>query len=447
MAPPDTDLPHVSDDAPTDSETAPAFSQPAAEAGGPEEGGPPPDAPPSPPRRGVLGKIFPALLALALLLVGGGYAAIQFKDQDARLRAVADYIENGLSDASSTVDQLQQSVVGLFSGEKPAQSGKLTTRGATAVVPPPASVSEPDATIETPPEPAPTQPPEQTPAPLATPLAEPVPPAGTPAFERRIEQLEQAAQKALQAAEEARTVAARAAETAKAPGGEKQSADPNALTAAEQLAALEGRIDELANEIKAVRERLDSPKSATRAAPEAPEAKGAGGSFSGPAAVVVVAYALQHELATGRPFAAELAALKRLGADEATIAALEPSAADGAPSAKQLLESFKPVARRLRALQGGSVTEHLMQGASKLVRIRPSGEAPVETLGDMVDKIDAALTHDDLVAAEAIFERLPDNAKAEAKTFGETLHRRNATAQAADNLLNNAIAALGGAKK
>lgn len=407
-------------------------------------------------KRSLFGAFFSTLLLLILIAGAGLYAAIAFKDKDERLRLVADYAEPYVADASGAFERLKGNIDSLLGETKPPPQTKVTTHrtapaeatepAAPALEPPPQR-AEPAPEPEAPPAAAPPQraevAPEPEPPAPAMPAAE-TPKAGS-ALESRIEALEESAQKALRAAEAAQAAAESAAKASQA----VKPADHGALTAGDQLAALEGRIDELGEEIKALRERLDSPKSETRAAPEALAAKAP--DFS--AALVVAAYALQRELDAGRPYADEVAALTRLGADPAQIAILSPLSEKGAPTAAQLKAEFAPAAKRIRALEGahgtGDFTEHLMQGASKLVRVRPSGQAPAaaQTVEEKVAKIEAALTHGDVYAAGAAFSTLPEAAQGEAKEFGEALRARVDAGRAADGLLHGAIAALGGAKK
>ncbi len=416
---------------------------------------PPADVPRQAPqkrKRSFFGALFSTLLLLVLIAGVGLYAAIVFKDKDERLKLVADYAEPYVVDASGAFERLKDNIGSLLGETKPPPQTKVTTH---RTAPAEAEAPEPEPAIEPPPQRAETTPepapppqraeiaPEPTPAP-AMPAAE-TPKAGS-ALESRIDALEESAQKALRAAEAAQAAAESAAKASQA----VKPADHGALTAGDQLTALEGRIDELGEEIKALRERLDSPKNETRAAPDA---AAAAKTPDGSAAVVVVAYALQRELDAGRPYADEVAALTRLGADPAQLAILSPLSEKGAPTAAQLKAEFAPAAKRIRTLEGahgtGDFTEHLMQGASKLVRVRPSGQSPAtaQTLEEKVAKIEAALTHGDVYGAGAAFSALPEAAQGEAKEFGEALRARVDAGRAADGLLHGAIAALGGAKK
>ncbi len=85
-----------------------------------------------------------------------------------------------------------------------------------------------------------------------------------------------------------------------------------------------------------------------------------------------------------------------------------------------------------------------MKGASKLVRVRPSGAptAEAQTVEEKVVHIDAALAHGDLAQAAALFAALPEAAQNEAKDFGAALRARIDAAKAAESLLHGAIAAL-----
>lgn len=458
--------------------------------------------PPPPPvkrkRRSVFWPLFSALLLLAV--VGGGalYAAITFKDRDERLKAVADYSEPYVDQASGALSALTGHVRSLL--------GQNASRSTSEQAEAPAAAEPNDTAAATATAEAQSSP--QSPAPSAEPARAPEPELATraalesqnaviesqkaaiAALEARVESAEDAAQRALHAAQSAETAAnalRTAAETSPtaspAPTAPAENVERGALTASEQVTALGGRIDELGDEmkalrerlnapkgetpaapeaatlggrldqldgeVKALRERLDAPKGETRAAPEATAAK----TPDGPAAVVVVAYALQRELEAGRPYVLETTALTRLGADSAALAALTPFAEKGAPTAAQLKAEFAPAAKRIRALENGDAGDlagHLMKGASKLVRVRPSGQAPTteaQTVDEKVSHIETALAHGDIARAGDVFATLPEPALNEAKDFGATLRARVDAARAADDLLHGAIAALGATKE
>ena len=98
---------------------------------------------------------------------------------------------------------------------------------------------------------------------------------------------------------------------------------------------------------------------------------------------------------------------------------------------------------RIEPSAGASLTDQLLHDAGKLVRVRPVGEAIAISVNENVEKIETALAHDDLDAASEAFEKLPEKARAEAESFGETLSRRREADQAAASLITAALAGLG----
>jgi hypothetical protein len=412
----------------------------------------PPEPPPAPIIRKRRSLFAPLLLTLLLLVVLAGaalYAAIAFKDKDERLKAVADYAEPYVDQAGGALGDLKDRAQALFGGAGPTRTTEIAPE-ALPSEPPAAPQIAPAKPADTAARPMPQEPRSEP----ATNAAVESQKAAVAALQGRIDSAEDTAQRALRAAEAAEAaanaarVAAEAATKTSLATTPAEGGQEGALTAGEQVIALEGRIDELGNEIKALRERLEAPKSETRAAPEASAAKTA----EGPASVVIIAYALQRELEAGRPYAVEVKALTRLSGDQAALAALTPFAEKGAPTAAQLKADFAPAAKRIHALEAGSgdLTEHLMKGASKLVRVRPSGQAPTteaQTVEEKVAHIEAALDHGDLAQANALFSALPEAAQNEAKDFGATLRARIDAGKAADDLLHGAIAALGATKE
>ncbi len=407
---------------------------------------------------------FTLLLAvLGLLAIGGGLAAIKFKDKDERLRAISDAIDAAAKDPQRFASSVETKLAELWAsasskveGDRKSKPRQTAANEPAAPTPKPAAEPNPLPAVETP-RPTPTPgwaaPREPKPAPAArdeqpAPIAPPTPTpsvraedsAQIAALVKRIEQLEATAREALETARDAQR-SAKPAET-----GEK-TATPTADEGS-YLNALEGRIDELADEIRKVREQLDQPKSETRVAPDAAEAAASTQVKAITAAETLgLAQSLVHSLERGRPFAAEQAALAERGVDPQLLAALAPVAEQGAPTAARLLASFAPVAKRLRALDdapaaGGSLTDQLLHHAGKLVHVRPAGERANVSITELVARIESALAHDDLDGASEAFAKLPENARSEAKAFGEALNQRREAEQAATSLLANALAGL-----
>ncbi|MBI1867774.1 MAG: hypothetical protein HYS06_05710 [Methylocystis sp.] len=211
--------------------------------------------------------------------------------------------------------------------------------------------------------------------------------------------------------------------------------------------SVSARIDELDSEIRAVREKLDAPKGETRLPQEQPEG---GMDKNSAAAIVAVTQSLIQAVDRGRPFAAEYGALAALGADPGQLAGLEPSANAGAPTARQLLDAFAPVAKRLRAMDAPApdapYADHFLQGVGRLVKIRPPGAAATDGVSDIVARIEAALGHGEIAAAADAFAKLPDSAETTARDWGDMLRRRRDVEKAADSILSGAIGALGRTK-
>jgi len=444
-------------------ESRPHESEIVAPEAAPETAVEPAIAPPVRKSGGYWQKFTLLLAILGLLAIGGGLAAIKFKDKDERLRAISDAIDAAAknpkgfaSSVETRLGELWGSVSSKVEGDRKSKPRQTAANEPAAPTPKPAAEPNPLPAVETP-SPTPTPgwaaPREPKPAPAArdelpAPTAPPTPApsvhaedsAQSAALVKRVEQLEATAREALETAREAQR-SAKPAET-----GEK-TATPTADEGS-YLNALEGRIDELADEIRKVREQLDQPKSETRVAPDAADAAASTQVKAITAAETLgLAQSLVHSLERGRPFAAEQAALAERGVDPQLLAALAPVAEQGAPTAARLLASFAPVAKRLRALEdapaaGGSLTDQLLRHAGKLVHVHPAGEQANISISELVARIESALGHDDLDGASEAFAKLPENARSEAKAFGEALNQRREAEQAAASLLANALAGL-----
>ncbi len=408
-------------------------------------------------RSGLLGKLFTALVLLLAAVGAAGYAALIFRDKDERVKVAAEYIESELGEAQNLIDTAPKRLAALLDGKKietptPLAANETSQPAAAAASAEPATttdrpVAEPAPANENPPTSAPVERAEN-PEPQKTaeqPIgSEPEKPAGAtqPVARETVGQTLPGA-----ASETSKVIEAPKAVDSAAPSaaGEVKTVSPakDELTATDLVYALEGRIEALSEEVRSLREKLDQPKNETRAAPVA-------GGASSEAATVVIAFALQKELEAGRPYADEIAALTRTGADPVVLGVLTTMAETGAPTGARLHEIFKPLAKKIRAEEPTGeqdLASHLIHGASKLVRVRPTGTEQPETLDGALAKIDSALTHDNFVAAAAAFASLPEWARSLAGEFAQALDKRLAIARAADDLLHGAIAGLGGVKK
>jgi hypothetical protein len=416
---------------------------------------------------GGLQKLFVSAAALALLLGAAGAAAVAFKDRDPRLRAISDVIEDAAKDPRAFATSAEARLTALMKqirGQdealpvRPSLKGELKT--AEAEKRPAAEKSAPEAPAPVKAAPGWAAPQEiKTPSPKAERAAPP--PAAAPAAEtparresealtqalmKRIEQLEAAVR---EASETARDALQRAEKSAAEKPAEKSSSTE--IDPAGYFAALEGRIDELASEIKQLRERLDQPKSESRVAPEAAEATAQAPTKS-PVGVEVLSlsHSLQQSFERGRPYAAQLNALSERGVDPQLLAPLSAYADKGAPTAAQLLAEFKSVEQHLRAEENqsetpsSSVADKLLHGAEKLVRVRPVGEAHVASaVNENLQKVESALGHGDFDAASEALAKLPEKEQAETQTFAETLNKRREAEEAVAALVSGAVAGLG----
>ena len=290
------------------------------------------------------------------------------------------------------------------------------------------------------------------------------------AYGQRITALESAALSAKAAADandgalaEARAARADAAKALEVATSAAQSAG-GALAAqtgggAEQTSALENRIAKVEAALAAldrppadlgpVNQRLDrlesalaAPKSETRAPAEAVAPA------RDPAALAVAAQSLADHLRAGAPFAPELAALERLGADPARLAALKPFAEKGAPSSDALAADFEriaPAVATAAASKPAGVVDRLFASMGKVVRVTPVGEVAGGDPAALASQIDAALERGRIAQALAAWERLPDAARQASQEWASAAKARLGADQAAQGLLDDAIARLGAA--
>lgn len=423
----------------------------------------PPARPPGKRRSGgVAAKLVVSTLALLIALGAAGYGALTFRNVDPRVGEVANHIDAGLVAAQGAVDKARGFLDDLTGSAKPAP--KAPSRHALLDKAPlsPAPAPAPAETTPTPAPPAPAEAVKEPEKPLEAP---------PPAEAKRVD-IPEPAQKPIETAEEAPAPAAplpppapaaAPVETSKpAPTAKVEVPDADGFTDRDLISALEGRIEALSDEVLALRQKLEAPKSETRAAPETEVSKAEETPKPAPAPVVVpavdtasatfvVAFALQRDLEAGKPFAEEIAALSRLKAEPAPAPVLIELSEKGAPTGAQLRESLQGVAKKLEAHEahagavheGGNLTGQLLESASKLVKVRPTGQAHPESVAGKVQRIETALARNDFADAESLYDSLPDEAKAEAKEFGETLHQRAEAAKAADDLLRGALAAIG----
>src|SRR5262245_18021594 len=137
--------------------------------------------------------------------------------------------------------------------------------------------------------------------------------------------------------------------------------------------------------------------------------------------LALAATALNAAVERGDAFAAELAAVKALGADPKLVAALEPFARAGVPAAAILARQLSALAPALLQAAGAPPPEGLLGrlqlNAEKLVRIRRVDEAPGSDAAAILARSEAKAGRGDLAGAAAELGELPPNARAPADAW------------------------------
>ena len=213
-------------------------------------------------------------------------------------------------------------------------------------------------------------------------------------------------------------------------------------------AALGGRIDKLettlGDRVGKIEAALAAPKTESRVPPTEVAPK------SDPAAQAIAALALEQRLRAGEPFAAEWAALSRLGADSAALATLKPYSDTGAPTAAALAASFAKIAPSLVAADnpdtGDGVMDRMLDHMRKLVRVRAVGEVAGDDPAALVSQIEAALARGQAASALGIYARLPEPARKAGADWAKTADARVAADAAAQSLRESAIGRLAAAR-
>jgi len=230
-------------------------------------------------------------------------------------------------------------------------------------------------------------------------------------------------------AAKAADIALNAAETAK-----------TASEAATKTAVQRGDLDALAQRIMALESAVKALTAAT-----APLTAGADDRT---ARLTIAAQALRSALERGAPYQTELATLHALGLDQNATAPLEPFAATGLPTAATLareLEALVPALQDAATPPTGDATflGRLTANAQKLVRISPAGAPPGNDPAAVVARVRFDAAHADIAAALADINALPDPAKSLAAAWSKKAAAREAALAAGRQIDADALAALG----
>ena len=164
------------------------------------------------------------------------------------------------------------------------------------------------------------------------------------------------------------------------------------------------------------------------------------------AARIVLAERVQAALASGQPFAADVAALAKGGGSPDQLAALNAVATTGAATKDALLTQLRGHrAMFIRELTPASAgwQERALALVSRVISIRPVGDTGANDPATLPARLEAAIARGDIVAAAAAWEQLPEPARRESAAFGEALRKRAAADAAIAKITQDAVAALG----
>jgi hypothetical protein len=180
-----------------------------------------------------------------------------------------------------------------------------------------------------------------------------------------------------------------------------------------ELDALRKRIAELEQSAKST--RADIAKTATA---------------DTAARLALSAAALRDAVVSGASYAAELAQVKALGADEKDLASLAPFATNGVPSAQVLaheLRALLPAMLKISSAQAPSgFLERLEANAGKLVRIRPVDAPPGDDASSVLARIEIDAAKADIPAALTDLGKLNDATRAPAQAWIAKAQERQA---------------------
>jgi hypothetical protein len=159
--------------------------------------------------------------------------------------------------------------------------------------------------------------------------------------------------------------------------------------------------------------------------------------------LALAATALNAGSERGNAFPAELAAVKALGADAKLVAALEPFAQSGIPSAAALARQLSELAPSLQGSEAREgVLARLQVNAEKLVRIRRVDEPAGSDAGAIVARAEAKASRSDIAGALSELAQLPPDARAPAEAWIKSAQARIAAIDASRRLAADAMSGL-----
>jgi len=143
-----------------------------------------------------------------------------------------------------------------------------------------------------------------------------------------------------------------------------------------------------------------------------------------------------------------LAQAKALGADEKSLAPLEPFAASGVPTKAALSRQLTDLIPAMLKASGtqkspAGFLERLQANAGRLVRISPVNVPPGDSLSDVLARIEVAAAHADIAGALTDIGKLPKAARQQAADWVSKAAVRQKALAAARQIAADAARDLG----
>ncbi len=218
-----------------------------------------------------------------------------------------------------------------------------------------------------------------------------------------------------------------------------QAAVKSASSEIPDLAARVGKLEasNASGDLAALTDKVGKIESALAAPkPEAPKPS------DNAAALALVAQTISDKLATGAPFANDIAALGALGADPANLEPLK-GLANGSPTDHALAVTFEALEPKMLASFGsgasGGVGDRFLASLRGLVQIRRVGETQGDDPQALASQVVARLERGDLDGALAAFAKLPDPARQAASAGAAEAGAKQAAVAAAQALRDSAV--------
>lgn len=275
-------------------------------------------------------------------------------------------------------------------------------------------------------------------------------PAVTPeqiaALQRRLDTLQSAATDLDRKTAAASDAAAKAGATAQAAATRANEVAGTQAPEASAIAGLNAQAQRAEAAANAVGQQLERTTARIGTVETLAKAAAAPSPQALAAARIVLAERVQSALASGAPFANDVAALAKGGGAPEQLAALNAVAASGAPTKDALLSQLRThramFARELMPATAGW-QDRLLGLASRIVSIRPIGDTGANDPATLPIRLENAIAKGDIVAAAGLWAQLPEPARRASADFGGALQKRAAADAAISKIAQDAVAALG----